>query len=196
MRRRMQFFVVGLLVLAVSPTATWADAERQDPPLVQKKHRNVFDPLDMQAFSVAILLGDVHGSSTPDNVPAGAKKALADVREFLPYKSYRLLDTQWIRCCAGPNVSGQLRGLDEEEYAFQIGINNISGTRLTANFTLTDVAAAPFKKPIMSSNFSMETGETVVIGTSSLKGEKALVILLTAVPRSATSGTSKKGSGQ
>lgn len=161
-----------------------------------KKYTNFFDPLEMQAFSVALLLGEIQGTSAAENLPDGAKKALADVRDFLAYKSYRLLDTQWIRCCAGPTVEGRLRGLDEQYYAFSIVIQGVSGPKMTAHFSLVDAAVdavSSGKKRMMSSAFSMETGETIVIGTSSLKGEKALVVLLTAVPRSPTSKT-KKGS--
>ena len=39
--------------------------------------------------------------STQDNVPPAARKALTDMKEFLPYKSYRLLDVQWTLCCGG-----------------------------------------------------------------------------------------------
>ena len=42
-----------------------------------------------------LVLGDLQAGSTPDNVPPAAKKALADMKDFLPYKSYRLLDSQW-----------------------------------------------------------------------------------------------------
>jgi hypothetical protein len=163
---------------------------------VTRKYTNVFDPLEMQGFSVALLLGEVEGGSTPDNLPAGATKALADVREFLPYKSYRLLDTQWIRCCASSGVQGRLRGLDEQHYTFHIGINTLSGQKMTSTFSLASEVVSPLdttKRPIIASNFSMETGETVVIGTSSLKGNRALVVLLTAVPRSTTSSKVKKG---
>jgi hypothetical protein len=40
-----------------------------------------------------------------------------------------------------------------------------------------------FKGAIIDSTFSMDIGETVVIGTSSLKGDKALIALLTAAKR-------------
>ncbi len=39
------------------------------------------------------------------------------------------------------------------------------------------------KGAVIDSTFSMDVGETVVIGTSSLKGNKALIAVLTAVPR-------------
>ena len=168
--------------------------ESAPPPM--KKYTNMFDPLEMQGFSVALLLGEVNGGGTPDNLPPGATKALADLREFLPYKNYRLLDTQWIRCCAASSVTGRLRGLDEQQYTFHIGIHSISGQKMTSTFSLAneDVLPTTPKKAVLSSNFAMETGETVVIGTSSLKGHRALVVLLTAVPRSSTPNTTvKKG---
>jgi predicted RNase H-like nuclease (RuvC/YqgF family) len=42
---------------------------------------------------------------------------------------------------------------------------------------------SPSKSAVIDSTFSMDVGETVVIGTSSLKGDKALIALLTAVRR-------------
>ena len=52
-----------------------------------------------QAFSVVLVLGEAQASTMQDNVPAAARKALADMKDFLPYKGYRLLDTQWTLCC-------------------------------------------------------------------------------------------------
>jgi hypothetical protein len=211
MSARAGFCFASILALAmagVGATAT-AKSSQENPqevlrvvqpeetPPPNKKSTNFFDPLDMQAFSVALLLGEIQGTAAADNLPDGAKKALADVRDFLPYKSYRLLDTQWIRCCASPTVEGRLRGLDEQYYPFGLVIQGVSGMKMTAHFWLSDAASdaqlSAGKKRMMSSGFSMETGETVVIGTSSLKGDKALVVLLTAVPRSSISKT-KKGS--
>src|SRR5262245_66628788 len=46
-----------------------------------------------QGYSVVLVLGDMQNASPADsNVPAAARKALADLKDFLPYKSYRLLD--------------------------------------------------------------------------------------------------------
>ena len=161
---------------------------------VGKKYTNVYDPLEMQGFSVALLLGEITGSGSPENLPPGAAKALTDVRDFLPYKNYRLLDTQWIRCCAAPRVSGRLRGLDEQHYTFHISINSLSGHKMTSTFSLANEESTT--DTFLSSSFAMETGETVVIGTSSLKGNRALVVLLTAVPRPKTITQTKKGSGK
>jgi hypothetical protein len=37
-------------------------------------------------------------------------------------------------------------------------------------------------RPVVATSFSMDTGETVVVGTSRVQGDKALILLLTAVP--------------
>src|SRR6185503_4348881 len=48
-----------------------------------------------QGYSVVLVVGDMQATSTDGNVPAAARKALTDMKDFLPYKSYHLLDAQW-----------------------------------------------------------------------------------------------------
>jgi hypothetical protein len=81
--------------------------------------------------------------------------------------------------------------LDEQHYTFEIFITSVSGQKMTSAFALANHDGS-----IISSNFAMETGETVVIGTSGLKGNRALVVLLTAVPRANAITQTKKGSGK
>ena len=80
-----------------------------------------------QGFSVVLVLGDIQGASTPDDVPPAARKALVDMRDFLPFKSYRLLDAAWMMCCGQQSSSGWgssqsmvLRGPDESEYELKL----------------------------------------------------------------------------
>jgi hypothetical protein len=252
-----QSAIVGACAWALVASAATVSA--QSP----KKLESVDTP-NVHGFSVTLVLGDMQGASTPDNLPPGAKKALADMRDFLPYKSYRLLDTQWILCCGsskvGTGVSGRLRGVNQVEsssmplpvplYFFSVTVLGVSGPQLSVRFVLTDgtdprnedarekviaqrqqqeaqrqqqvlaeamladarkqlspehpdvkalelqlneivkgralLSRAPSggeKGAVIDSTFSMNVGETVVIGTSSLKGEKALIALLTAVRR-------------
>src|SRR5690349_10437676 len=50
----------------------------------------------IRGFNVVLIEGNLRAAtSTPEGLPPGASKALADLRDFLPYKSFRLLDTQW-----------------------------------------------------------------------------------------------------
>ncbi len=235
-------------------------------------------PLPVQGYSVVLVLGDLQGGSTPDNVPPAAKKALADMKDFLPYKSYRLLDAEWI--LGSSNVSTRLRGIDDQEYALSMTVSAArdSSKGLSVWFQLREagaltpstaaseaekraaelvvvrarlekqiemlrqklaenhpdvaktqgelnavtkqladveavrrvprdsvnvtaaaggggvgvgvgrgqgVAVTPrASNSIISTSFTMDPGETVVVGTSRLRGgDKALIALLTAVPR-------------
>jgi hypothetical protein len=215
-----------------------------------KKLIETVDSPPLYGFSVALVLGDLQGSSTPDNLPLGAKKALVDLRDFVPFKSYRLLDVQFIRCCGSsreaPPTTGRLRGLDEQQYSFLID-SGLSGAKLWIRFSLREEYSAKkigtrqvevnsliaeleekrkkgltsshpavkeleqqiarhqmqeideqkglsqsSKSSVIDSTFSMDIGETVVIGTSSLKGDKALIALLTAVRRPDTTQGEKK----
>lgn len=224
------------LVCAIIMAPCMASAQ-----LPKKPAEAVAEGTPIHGFSVALVLGEMQGASTADNLPLGAKKALADLREFVPYKSYRLLDTQFIRCCASkgftPPVSGRLRGLDEQQYSFVIDYG-LWGSKLSIRFSLREESSAKkigarqadvniliaeleekrkkglnanhpavkeleqqiarhqiqeideqkglpqsLKSSVIDSTFSMDVGETVVIGTSSLKGDKALIALLTAARR-------------
>jgi len=229
------------------------------PPHAQT--RVSWDGMGMRGFSVALVIGDLTGASTADNLPAGAKKALSDMRDFLPYKSYRLLDTHWILCCSShqASVAGRLHGSEEDEYSFQIYARPTSESAelaitfslresgSTADQAVTNVVTAErarrnselareyqeleqryaegrakhgeshpdqlklraeleaarrkfqeiergsmsrtttrSTRPVLDSTFNMKVGETVVIGTSRLKGDKALIALLTAASRTST----------
>ena len=64
-----------------------------EPPL--KKLTNP-EPTPRRGFNVVLLLGDMQDAGGLDTVPVAARKALTDMKDFLPYKGYRLLDTQWV----------------------------------------------------------------------------------------------------
>ena len=263
-----------MAVAPVAPSGQRATQPRPvmppgDAPPSQRQARVNWDATGMRGFSVALVIGDLTGASTAaDNLPAGAKKALSDMRDFLPYKSYRLLDTHWILCCSSSqaSVAGRLRGSEEGEYSFQIYARPASeSAELAITFSLRDVGAGASAssadhamatvlsaehsrrlselqreqqelerrhsdaraksgdntpeqvklraeledarrkvrelqrergattrstirstRPVLNSTFNMKVGETVVIGTSRLKGDKALIALLTAASRTST----------
>jgi hypothetical protein len=215
-------------------------------------------PRSVQGFSVVLVLGDLQGGTTADNVPPAARKALADMKDFLPYKSYKLLDSGWI--LGSNSVSQRMRGVEDQEYELNLSAYATAGAdakTLHIAFRLAD-ASGFIVRPTGSTNdketaaragmedarrqdiekqmavlemeqkrardaeggkgnsrlqeelstkiaelrnagslqlrrnagriidtsFSMEVGETVVVGTSRLRGgDKALIALLTAVPR-------------
>lgn len=206
-------------------------------------------------FSVVLLIGQTWGPSSLDGLPPtpGLQKALDDVKDFLPYKSYKLLDTQWMR-----SGMSRMKGVDEQEYEVTVEAGEFTrqGTDLlpydpssgkpaliVVNFRLREagavesspelsrqldkvrmltdqakeqLAAAHQKyeqthpavkgaettvkkyadeaarleqqlrrttsaRKLLDSHFEMASGETVVVGTSKIGGDKGLVVLLTAI---------------
>jgi hypothetical protein len=73
-------------------------------------------------FSVILLVGENQATAGGDGLPSaqGIRKALNDVKDFLPYKSYRVLDTQWLR-----NGSTRMKGFDDQEYEVEVAGNDI-----------------------------------------------------------------------
>jgi hypothetical protein len=191
-------------------------------------------------FSVVLLLGETQGAAAGDGLPPapGLRKALADVKDFLPYRNYKTLDTQWLR-----SGSTRMKGPDDQEYDVEVGdVDQIIPNPLRPKdgvikvaFKLQEVGAAmnaseeygrsvqitdmqnqiaslrsrmaentgaapglqemkgrisqlekqirlAKARKLIDSQFEMEPGETVVVGTSKIGGgDKGLVVLLTAV---------------
>ena len=284
------------IAMAVMPPALEAQSPSERSPAIRSDQRvaerrlSAFDAIGIHGFSVVLVVGDMQGTAgASDTVPGAAKKALADMRDFLPYKNYRLLDAEWMLCCGSSfsAVSGRVRGPEEQDYSYSLTTNGVSDSKITVHFsmreapvargmaaagaassfpaaaslsdtaradysrqlyeatkereeamrqvanlkpkvaagvtpkeeyqaaeqryeraterevelrrTLGQMRAQPSRSPdhpderleksargsmltrsIMDSTFSIAVGETVVIGTSRLKGEKALIALLTA----------------
>lgn len=171
--------------------------------------------LGIHGFSVVLVVGSLSGTAAApsESVPDAAKKALADMKDFLPYKHYQLLDAAWMLCCASPRagVSGRVRGPDERDYRYEVDPIGVSETKLDVRFTIRDVtdpAQARLSKVldglsaehprivqatreaseghgksgqnVIDSTFAISPGETVVVGTSRLHGDRALIAILTA----------------
>jgi len=154
-------------------------------------------------FQVVLLVAETSGPAVTEGVPASAQKALVDLREFLPYKSYRLLDLAWLRTMR--SASATLAGPAGATYRVSLQFHPADGPGerlLIDGFTVTEVPIAPAEdvifhsdnvvttprppravQPLLQSTFGMELGETVVVGTSKLDGpSKALVVLVSALP--------------
>jgi hypothetical protein len=209
----------------------------------------------LQGFSIVLVLGSTQGGGVSSDIPAAAGRALGDMKDFLPYKSYRLLDAAWILgggpgqsvqsllqgpegrqyevslkrapvspvvnltfvlrdAAAGPAVSGstdlslrwqqnstELRVLQDrivanerelERARTRLGADHpdvrskeadVASMRRQAGELQTGQRALSGADGIISTSFTMDVGETVVVGTSRVGGDTALIALLTAVPR-------------
>jgi hypothetical protein len=154
------------------------------------------EPKRVQGFSVLLLLGETQGTAQPDNISPPARKALADIKDFLPYKSFRVVDTLWLAGSDSGTNSGRLRGIDDpadrDRQAYEVELRTFprvpgakAGTQEAAlgraQFKLVAQAPTGFPTLILDNSFNITSGETVVVGTSRVQGDRALVVLLTAV---------------
>jgi hypothetical protein len=118
MRNVVAIGLAAATVMAASAAPLRAQQPNEPAP-VKTKTPYVADPTPRRGFSVVLLLGDMQGGDAQENIPVSARKALADMKDFLPYKNYRLLDTQWIIGGSSPAIT-RLRGVDEQEYELEI----------------------------------------------------------------------------
>ena len=249
---RMSIIPSVIVCAALAPTSR---ALAQEPAKEKPPVRTVMKTSgSAHGFSIVLVLGDLQGGPASDNVPPAARKALADMKDFLPYKSYRLLDTAWV--LGATRVTSRLRGPEDQDYELDLAAGGPFGESKTlrVEFQLreagSEITPAPERgaeaarmmqmmtelmarrnaldqelrslqersgdnapavaemksrlegtrrqiaelenrgllrrrNQIINTTFSMDLGETVVVGTSRLKGDKALIALLTAVPRTA-----------
>lgn len=135
----------------------------------------------LAGFSAVLLVGELQasGAATLDNIPAAARKALSDMQDFLPYKGYYLLDVAWLAGSQGGG-GGSLRLRGPEGQAYQLDLGG-PDKDLGVSVRLVEAEGSPsMGRLILDTTFLMSVGESVVVGTSRLSGNRALVLLLTA----------------
>jgi hypothetical protein len=234
--KRTRWAMVGSVMVGCAMFA--ATARAQDAP-------------STHGFSVVLLLGEgTAGAPLPSGLADGARKALSDMKDFLPYKSYRLLDDQWIVANeATVKTTTRLRGVDGQSLQLELRAQHQQSRRIAVVFHLADgrapdaasiaglppaaairaeiptieadiakmlerygaqhpavvsrqaelkraqamlEAASNRPAPLIDTQFSLAVGETVVVGTSRVAGDNALIVLLTAVPRGGPSTTANE----
>jgi len=95
-----------------------------------------------QGFSVVLVVADLQASTAPDDVPPAARRALADMKEFLPYKSYKLVDAAWVLGQGMGNTTTRLRGPEEQDYEVVLGTGRGDGGRVSVRFSLRDAGGS------------------------------------------------------
>ncbi len=156
-----------------------------------------------QSFQVLLLSAGAKPASSGLEIPANAQKALEDLKGFLPFKSYRLLDAIWMRATQDRMAFGRISGSGGIDYQVRLRFRNLGNPKdrnlFMDNFVLMvqhptpkpptgdakeiPVIAPPASQALIETSFSLKGGETIVVGTSKLNGsDEAIVVLLTAVP--------------
>ena len=130
-----------MLVVALATTPATVSAQQRGTT-----RPNSLASLGIHGFSVVLVVGSLQGTaaSSSESVPESAKKALADMKDFLPYKRYQLLDAAWMLCCLSPNtdVSGRVRGPDERDYLYSVDPINVADGKLNIRFTIRETREA------------------------------------------------------
>lgn len=203
-------FIWLLLAGAVAPAAAQevppapgspAPAAERPAPRPQAIERPTPRPLGSgksAMFQIALVLADNEPSREPPQaLPKGLQKALADIQDFLPFKSYRLFDSTLVRSTG--EVHAKLKGPDGEYMAsFLFRDDAGSGGAAHAGYLVDPFAldregmASPqplprgvaprAPEPPQVSSFRIRPGETVVVGSSGLPGGKSLIVVLTVLP--------------
>jgi hypothetical protein len=135
-----------------------------------------------QVFQLVLLAAGNKPNGPAPALSEGAQKALDDMKKFLPFTQYRLLDTALVRITQDDVAQSQVAGLNASRckliMRFQAG--GADGKALFVNGFGLDEINGP---QLIQTSFSMDVGETVVVGTSNAGGgQEALVAILTALP--------------
>lgn len=154
-------------------------------------------PPATQEFRIILLRADQSGSMP--EVPADARAALEDLRDMLPYTGFEMIDSGWLRTSrSGSMTLGEagsffvqmvFAGDPREDSALLVeGFELVHSRVMWENLDAED-GSEPWShlgdgRTVLSSQFGINVGETVVVGTSRANGSnEALVVLLTALDR-------------
>ena len=170
-------------------------------PAVQEKFARALAKADtrppsrnLQILLLSAAMKSGTGTAAAE-IPENAQKALADIRKFLPFKSYQLVDAAWLTATEGQAAQGRLAGSNGA--AYQVKLRFRAGDQDTPalfldHFELGQEMVVQTKdgphydtRRLIDTTFSVKVGETVVVGTSRADGaDGALVVLVTAAPAS------------
>lgn len=96
----------------------------------------------LQGFSIVLVQGDMAGQDARSGLPEAAARAIADMKDFLPFKSYRLVDSSWVlsEAASGP-ISARLKGPDGADYDVSIEASPAAGGAQRVAFRLREPGA-------------------------------------------------------
>lgn len=187
--------LLSILLLTFTASLAFADeAEAPTPP--PPAPRAAVSGGHTQLFQIILLRGATSGSEELVGLPKNAERAIRDVRDFLPFKSYKLLDSALIRLEKGMAGAARVEGIPPQQYdvklAFETSASSgklsiwsfeIFAIRAPGAIPLPRGVAPQAERPVIATSFSIDVGETIVVGSSRLGGDQALIVLFTAVPK-------------
>ena len=149
-------------------------------PQQAPQNRMTFENSLLRGFVVTLVLGEIEAGRSSGTLPPAATKALTDLQDFLPYKSYRPLDTVWMMGLNGPHQF--LLGQNGKKHEFVMQSTLISATALKVDMLRLWDAGPPLAA-LIDTNFNLNVGETIAVGTSRIDSTSGLILLVTAARR-------------
>jgi hypothetical protein len=128
-----------LPALLPAQVAAQVAAQRTGAVAIDRAHTPA--SLGIRGFSVVLVVGSMQGTAASENVPEAARKALTDMKDFLPYKRYQLLDAAWMLCCGNP-IAGRVRGPDARDFLYSIETLGVADTKLNLRFSMRELQDA------------------------------------------------------
>lgn len=188
--------LLSILLLTFAAPLTLLAGDGETPAAPAPSPRGGPNAGFTQLFQITLLRAAISGSEELVGVPKNAEKAIRDVRDFLPFKSYKLLDSTLIRAEKGSKASTRLDGVPPQQYDVRLVYTSsassgklsilsffeVFAVRPPGGTPLPSGVAPQAERPVISTSFSVDVGETIVVGSSKLGGDEALIVLLTALP--------------
>jgi hypothetical protein len=141
---------------------------------------------DVRSLSIVLLSGEMEGPAVSDDVPMAARKAIEDLRDFLPFKSYRLYDSGVVgvpsdtlpavvrlRGGTGPQLFEATVSKPPASPSLDVALRDLVTSQTTKGASGLPLAT------VMSASIRVNNGESVVVGTSRIRGDRALVLVIT-----------------
>lgn len=150
----------------------------------------------LTAFSAVLVTADAdeapagRSAGPQPEVPAAAKKALASVSSFLPYKNYSMADAALVSATVNYSFAVRMRDPEIPNTLLRLSVHPsfraLSPDTINVTVSLSELIMGPADEKIgrtlISTSADVTLGETVVVGTSRVGGgRKAYVLLLTAI---------------
>jgi hypothetical protein len=135
-----------------------------------------------ELFNIALVLADIDPAAGAP-LPHGLEKAIDDVRAFLPYHSFRLVDAGLVRTDRGGHVT--LKGPGDVQWSADFELGDMSDAGLLIDRFVLQPAQPQnsARAGTLRGSFRIKRGETVVVGSAELAdAQKAVIVLFTAAP--------------
>ena len=147
---------------------------------------------ETKAFHIIVLSAGTMTTDQDLDIPDGARRPLSDSAEFMPYSSFEVLGSGLLRTSSqaqttlpGPmefSVGIVFRPISEPQAPILIEAFEISQVIPAAYSPSGEVTRDAYSRQVLETTFTIEPGETVVVGTSKLEGnDAAVIVLLTAI---------------